>query len=233
MLPLLELSADKVKAAVISNKINAILLSCVQVSHDTIVADWHQAFIDTFGAYHHFEWAVGTGEGKCDILDYENVGLSGRVQVSGLDLSGFNACYIMLRAWKLDGRCTELSVKAHALKGQQCVHCRLVVGDGFVTITRGENIRRFFEHAEEAEEEEVVKFVRLINHASVFTMFVYHCNLGCYDILYARNSHLRDVSCCFLFRMRIPWTRTEMNWMVNALVLKNMPRVLNLLGNFF
>ncbi|XP_059295851.1 uncharacterized protein LOC132049171 [Lycium ferocissimum] len=125
-----------------------------EVSHDTIVADWHQAFIDTFGTYHHFEWAVGTGEGKCDILDYENVGLSGRVQVSGLDLSGFNACYITLRAWKLDGRCTELSVKAHALKGQQCVHCRLVVGDGFVTITRGESIRRFFEHAEEAEEEE-------------------------------------------------------------------------------
>lgn len=125
-----------------------------EVSHDTIVADWHQAFIDTFGAYHHFEWAVGTGEGKCDIMDYENVGLSGRVQVSGLDLSSFNACYITLRAWKLDGRCTELSVKAHALKGQQCVHCRLVVGDGFVTITRGESIRRFFEHAEEAEEEE-------------------------------------------------------------------------------
>ncbi|MCD7454913.1 hypothetical protein HAX54_026508 [Datura stramonium] len=125
-----------------------------EVSHDTIVADWHQAFMDTFGTYHHFEWAVGTGEGKCDILDYENVGLSGRVQVSGLDLSGFNACYITLRAWKLDGRCTELSVKAHALKGQQCVHCRLVVGDGFVTITRGESIRRFFEHAEEAEEEE-------------------------------------------------------------------------------
>ncbi|XP_049368404.1 uncharacterized protein LOC125833303 [Solanum verrucosum] len=125
-----------------------------EVSHDTIVADWHQAFIDTFGTYHHFEWAVGTGEGKCDILDYENVGLSGRVQVSGLDLSGFNACYITLRAWKLDGRCSELSVKAHALKGQQCVHCRLVVGDGFVTITRGESIRRFFEHAEEAEEEE-------------------------------------------------------------------------------
>ena len=40
------------------------------------------------------------------------------------------------------------------MKGKQCVHCRLVVGDGFVTITRGESIRRFFEHAEEAEEEE-------------------------------------------------------------------------------
>ncbi|OIT31259.1 PREDICTED: uncharacterized protein LOC109208924 [Nicotiana attenuata] len=125
-----------------------------EVSNDTIHADWHQTFIDNFGTYHHFEWAVGTGEGKCDILDYENVGLSGRVQVNGLDLGGLNACYITLRAWKMDGRCTELSVKAHALKGQQCVHCRLVVGEGFVTITRGESIRRFFEHAEEAEEEE-------------------------------------------------------------------------------
>ncbi|KAK3019122.1 hypothetical protein RJ639_004114 [Escallonia herrerae] len=125
-----------------------------EVSHDTVQADWHQTFIDTFGTYHHFEWAVGTGEGKSDILEFENVGLSGRVQVNGLDLSGLNACYITLRAWKMDGRCTELSVKAHALKGQQCVHCRLVVGDGYVTITRGESIKRFFEHAEEAEEEE-------------------------------------------------------------------------------
>lgn len=125
-----------------------------EVSHDTVQADWQQTFVDTFGTYHHFEWAVGTGEGKCDILEFENVGLSGRVQVKGLDLSGLNSCYITLRAWKMDGRCTELSVKAHALKGQQCVHCRLVVGDGFVTITRGESIRRFFEHAEEAEEEE-------------------------------------------------------------------------------
>lgn len=76
--------------------------------------------------------------------------------MNGLDLSGLNACYITLRAWKMDGRCNELCVKAHALQGQQCVHCRLVVGDGFVTITRGEGITRFFEHAEEAEEEEVV-----------------------------------------------------------------------------
>ncbi|KAL3533974.1 hypothetical protein ACH5RR_007495 [Cinchona calisaya] len=125
-----------------------------EVSHDTVQADWHQTFVETFGTYHHFEWAVGTGEGKSDILEFENVGLSGRVQVKGLDLSGLNSCYITLRAWKMDGRCTELSVKAYALKGQQCVHCRLVVGDGFVTITRGESIRRFFEHAEEAEEEE-------------------------------------------------------------------------------
>ncbi|KAK1386503.1 GATA zinc finger domain-containing protein [Heracleum sosnowskyi] len=125
-----------------------------EVSHDTVQADWHQTFLESFATYHHFEWAVGTGEGKSDILEFENVGLSGRVQVNGLDLCGLNACYITLRAWKMDGRCTELSVKAHALKGQQCVHCRLVVGDGFVTITRGESIRRFFEHAEEAEEEE-------------------------------------------------------------------------------
>ncbi|KAI3446397.1 hypothetical protein Pfo_003062 [Paulownia fortunei] len=125
-----------------------------EVSHDTVQADWHQTFVDAFGTYHHFEWAIGTGEGKSDILEFENVGLSGRVQVNGLDLSGLNACYITLRAWKMDGRCNELCVKAHALRGQQCVHCRLVVGDGYVTITIGESIRRFFEHAEEAEEEE-------------------------------------------------------------------------------
>ncbi|KAH7554259.1 hypothetical protein JRO89_XS12G0147400 [Xanthoceras sorbifolium] len=125
-----------------------------EVSDDTVEADWCQTFADTVGTYHHFEWAVGTGEGKSDILEFENVGMNGSVQVNGLDLSGLSACFITLRAWKLDGRCTELSVKAHALKGQQCVHCRLVVGDGFVTITRGESIRRFFEHAEEAEEEE-------------------------------------------------------------------------------
>lgn len=125
-----------------------------EVSDDTVQADWRQTFADTVGTYHHFEWAVGTGEGKSDILEYENVGMNGSVQVNGLDLSSLGACFITLRAWKLDGRCTELSVKAHALKGQQCVHCRLVVGDGYVTITRGESIRRFFEHAEEAEEEE-------------------------------------------------------------------------------
>ncbi|KAK7841467.1 hypothetical protein CFP56_015407 [Quercus suber] len=90
------------------------------------------------------------GEGKCDILEFENVGMNGSVQVSGLDLGSLSACFITLRAWKLDGRCTELSVKAHALKGQHCARC----WDGFVTITRGESIRRFFEHAEEAEEEE-------------------------------------------------------------------------------
>ncbi|XP_052176517.1 uncharacterized protein LOC127790840 isoform X2 [Diospyros lotus] len=125
-----------------------------EVSHDTVQADWHQIFVDNVGNYHHFEWALGTADGKYDILEFENVGMSGRVQVSGLDLGGLNACYITLRAWKMDGRCTELSAKAHALKGQQCVHSRLAVNDGFVTITRGENIKRFFEHAEEAEEEE-------------------------------------------------------------------------------
>ncbi|KAL8041629.1 hypothetical protein ABFX02_10G177100 [Erythranthe guttata] len=125
-----------------------------EVSRDTVQADWHHAFSDSFGTYDYFEWGIGTGEGKCDILEFENVGLSGRVRVNGLDLGGLSACYITLRAWKMDGRCSELCVKAHALRGQQCVHCRLVVGDGFVTITRGDNITRFFEHAEEAEEEE-------------------------------------------------------------------------------
>ncbi|KAL8456269.1 hypothetical protein ACS0TY_034472 [Phlomoides rotata] len=125
-----------------------------EVSRDTVQADWHQTFSDASGIYHHFEWAIGTGEGKSDIFEFEDVGMSGRVEVNGLDLSGLNACYITLRAWRLDGRCNELCVKAHALRGQQCVHCRLAVGDGFVTITRGESITRFFEHAEEAEEEE-------------------------------------------------------------------------------
>ncbi|XP_030457867.1 uncharacterized protein LOC115678621 isoform X2 [Syzygium oleosum] len=125
-----------------------------EVSDDTVHADWHQTFVDSVGLYHHFEWAIGSGEGKSDILEFENVGLSDSVQVTGLDLGGLNACFITLRAWKHDGRSTDISVKAHALKGQQCVHSRLVVGNGFVTITRGESIRRFFEHAEEAEEEE-------------------------------------------------------------------------------
>ncbi|KAM1079327.1 hypothetical protein ACFX13_014410 [Malus domestica] len=125
-----------------------------EVSDASVQADWRHTFADTVGTYHHFEWAVGTGEGKSDILEFENVGMNGSVKVNGLDLGGLSACYITLRAWKLDGRCTELSVKAHALKGQECVHCRLIVGDGYVTITRGESIRRFFEHAEEAEEEE-------------------------------------------------------------------------------
>ncbi|KAJ4970364.1 hypothetical protein NE237_003463 [Protea cynaroides] len=125
-----------------------------EISDDTVQADWHQSFVDTVGTYHHFEWALGTGEGKSDILEFEDIGMNGSVQVNGLDLGSLSACFITLRAWKLDGRCTELSVKAHALKGQPCVHRRLVVGDGFVTITKGESIRRFFEHAEEAEEEE-------------------------------------------------------------------------------
>ncbi|ERN11137.1 uncharacterized protein LOC18439326 [Amborella trichopoda] len=125
-----------------------------EVSNSMIRADWRQSFAEMAVTYHHFEWAVGTGEGKCDILGFEDVGMSGNVQVDGLDLGGLNSCFITLRAWKLDGRCSEISVKAHALKGQACVHRRLIVGDGFVSITKGESIKRFFEHAEEAEEEE-------------------------------------------------------------------------------
>ncbi|XP_047940820.1 uncharacterized protein LOC125188119 [Salvia hispanica] len=125
-----------------------------EVSHDTVKVDWHQTFLDACGTYQHFEWAIGTGEGKSDILDFKNVGMSVRDQVNGLDLSGLSACYITLRAWKMDGRCNELCVQAHALRGQQCVHCKLAVGDGYVTLIIEENIRRFLEHAEEAEEEE-------------------------------------------------------------------------------
>lgn len=139
----------------VCKQLTCFLLLNYQVSKDTVLADWHQTFMDSIGTYHHFEWAVGSGEGKSDILEFENVGMNGSVEVNGLDLDGLNACYITLRAWKLDGRVSDLSVKAHALKGRPCVHCRLVVGGGYVTITRGESVRRFFEHAEEAEEEEV------------------------------------------------------------------------------
>ncbi|XP_008787867.2 hornerin-like isoform X1 [Phoenix dactylifera] len=125
-----------------------------EVSEDTVQADWHKSFVDMIGTYHHFEWAIGTGEGKSDILDFKDVGINEKVQVNGLDLGSLSACFITLRAWKVDGCCTELCVKAHALKGQPCIHHRLIVGDGFVTITKGESIRRFFEHAEEVEEEE-------------------------------------------------------------------------------
>lgn len=125
-----------------------------EVSDSTVQADWHESFAEAGGLYHHFEWAIGTGEGKSDILGFEDVGLCGSVKADGLELDNITACFITLRAWRHDGRCTEHSVKAHALEGRLCVHRRLIVGDGYVTITKGESIRRFFEHAEETEEEE-------------------------------------------------------------------------------
>ncbi|XP_062200407.1 uncharacterized protein LOC133903072 [Phragmites australis] len=125
-----------------------------EVFEDAVVVDWQQSLLEQDGSYHHFEWAVGTDEGKSDILDFEDVGMNGQVHRNGIDLDQFEDYFVTLRAWRLDGRCTEFCVKAHALKGQSCVHRRLIVGDGFVTITKGESIRSFFEHAEEAEEED-------------------------------------------------------------------------------
>ncbi|ESQ52920.1 hypothetical protein EUTSA_v10016161mg [Eutrema salsugineum] len=124
-----------------------------EVDIDSVRADWSQYFTQNAG-YHHFEWAIGTEEGESDILEFKCVGNDGSAQVNGLDLRGLHECYITLRAFKKNGRSSEISVKAHALRGQQCVHSKLVVGDGFVSIKRGECIRMFFEHAEEAEEEE-------------------------------------------------------------------------------
>ncbi|KAG0465704.1 hypothetical protein HPP92_019868 [Vanilla planifolia] len=124
-----------------------------ELSNESVQADWQHSFTDTH-KYHHFEWAIGTAEGKTDILEFENVGLNEKVQANGLNLRHLSACFITVRAWKLDGRCIEICVKAHALKGQACVHRRLIVGDGFVSITKGDSIRSFFEHAEEIEEEE-------------------------------------------------------------------------------
>ena len=88
-------------------------------------------------------------------MDFENVGMNRSVEKKGLNLDGLNACYITLRAWKLDGYGSELSVKARALKGRECVHRRLTVGDGYVMIMHGESIKELFEHAEKAEDEAV------------------------------------------------------------------------------
>ncbi|OAE26932.1 hypothetical protein AXG93_4413s1160 [Marchantia polymorpha subsp. ruderalis] len=126
-----------------------------EVSDSVVQVDWRDCFAGEVGSvYQRFEWALGTSEGKADILGFEDVGLSESIQVEGLDLGNTAACFITIRGWKRDGRCSELSAKAHALKGQSCVHRRLIVGDGYVSITKGESIQRFFERAEETEEEE-------------------------------------------------------------------------------
>ncbi|KAG0574071.1 hypothetical protein KC19_VG231800 [Ceratodon purpureus] len=126
-----------------------------EVSESVIQVDWQDCFAGDGGsAFQRFEWALGTGEGKSDILAFEDVGLSESAYVDSLDLSSTSACFITVRGWKRDGRYSELSAKAHALKGQLCVHRRLIVGDGYVSITKGESVQRFFERAEETEEEE-------------------------------------------------------------------------------
>ncbi|KAG6473393.1 hypothetical protein ZIOFF_067309 [Zingiber officinale] len=79
----------------------------ITVMEDTVQADWQQSFPDAIGAYHHFEWPIGTGEGQTVILGFEDVGLNVKVQVTGLDLGSFDACYIILRAWKLDEEADE------------------------------------------------------------------------------------------------------------------------------
>ncbi|KAH7297297.1 hypothetical protein KP509_26G064500 [Ceratopteris richardii] len=126
-----------------------------EVSNTSVHVNWKECFGGDFGStYQHFEWGLGSAEGSCDILGFEDVGLSEGAMVDGLDLSQFSLFYITLRAWKRDGRCNEVSVKSYGLRGKQCVHRRLFVGDGHVMITKGDSIKRFFEHAEEAEEEE-------------------------------------------------------------------------------
>ncbi|KAG2332250.1 hypothetical protein Bca52824_003430 [Brassica carinata] len=124
-----------------------------EVGIDSVRADWSQYFTENDG-YQYIEWAIGTEEWETDILKYKYVGNDGSAQVSDLDLRGLHQCYITVRAFKDTGRCSEISVKAHALRGQQCVHSWLVAGDGFVSVKRGECIRMLFEHAEEVEEQE-------------------------------------------------------------------------------
>ncbi|KAK3147892.1 hypothetical protein QOZ80_3BG0288050 [Eleusine coracana subsp. coracana] len=124
------------------------------VFEDAVIVDWSQYLSEEDVSYDRFEWAVGTDEGESDVFGFENVGMNTQVHRDGINLDEFEDYFITLRAWRPDGDCDEFCVKAHALKGQSCVHHRLVVGDGFVTITKGESIRSFFEHAEEAEEED-------------------------------------------------------------------------------
>jgi hypothetical protein len=125
------------------------------VFEDVVIVDWSQYLSEEGVSYDHFEWAIGTDEGESDVFGFEDVGMNAQVHRSGINLDEFEDYFITLRAWRLDGHYNEFCVKAHALKGQSCVHHRLVVGDGFMTITKGESIRSFFEHAEEAEEEDV------------------------------------------------------------------------------
>ncbi|XP_015697368.1 uncharacterized protein LOC102707710 isoform X2 [Oryza brachyantha] len=125
-----------------------------EVFEDAVLVDWRQSFLDHDRSYNRFEWAIGTDEGKSDILGFENVGMNRQVHRKGLDLDQFEDYFVTLKASSPDGSSRQFCVKAHALKGQSCVHRRLIVGDGFVTITEGESIESFFEHAEEAEEED-------------------------------------------------------------------------------
>jgi hypothetical protein len=135
----------------------------MQVSDSEVQVDWRDCFAGEIGSvYQRFEWALGTTEGKSDLLAFEDVGLMEYVRAINVDLVNVSACFITVRGWKRDGRCTELCAKAHALNGQLCVHRRLIVGDGFVSITKGESIQRFFERAEETEEEEVSKIPSLL-----------------------------------------------------------------------
>jgi hypothetical protein len=158
-----------------------------QVFEDAVLVDWHQSILEQDGNYHHFEWAIGTDEGKSDILNFENVGMNEQVHRKGLDLDQFEDYFVTLRACRPDGHCTEFCVKAHALKGQSCVHRRLIVGDGFVTITKGESIRSFFEYAEEAEEEDV-RTSYFKSYTSNMRIFVIqnlnvHCSWNSYGLI--------------------------------------------------
>ncbi|KAJ7546306.1 hypothetical protein O6H91_08G034700 [Diphasiastrum complanatum] len=126
-----------------------------EVSNTFVHVDWRDCFPgEVKTLYQHFEWAMGSTEGKSDIFGFEDLGLSESVMVDSLDLGNITDCFVTVRGWRRDGRCTELCAKAHALKGQFCVHRRLFVGDGYVSISKGESIQHFFEHAEETEEEE-------------------------------------------------------------------------------
>jgi hypothetical protein len=128
-----------------------------QVTDSGAYASWAGSFgEDAQEEYVRFQWGLGTSEGNDDLFQFEDVGTADSATVGNLDLGEFvmTPCWLSVRGWKKDGRCVELFAKASpATKGNPCVHRRLWVGDGYVAINKGESIQRFFEKAEEADED--------------------------------------------------------------------------------
>ncbi|KAG2550079.1 hypothetical protein PVAP13_9KG241400 [Panicum virgatum] len=50
-----------------------------EMFEDAVLVDWHQSFLEQDEIYNHFELAIGTDEGKSDILNFEDVGMNGQV----------------------------------------------------------------------------------------------------------------------------------------------------------
>ncbi|GAQ85125.1 hypothetical protein KFL_002200100 [Klebsormidium nitens] len=132
-------------------------LAHYEITDSGAYASWAGSFgEDAREEYARFQWGLGTSEGNDDLFPFEDVGTADSATLGNLDLGDFvmTPCWLSVRGWKRDGRCVELFAKASPVtKGGPCVHRRLWVGDGYVAINKGESIQRFFEKAEEADED--------------------------------------------------------------------------------